>query len=181
MKNQIELAAKNAALTKLVKDWSELVTAADGLAESKIKLVNLGRKIGICIQELCGHNQVNFTFFNSLAGQLPPTLTFEAAKKCVKLANSMPEPAKTLDDANRAEQLLLEATGMSDCPKRLEQHTSRDVAPATFFFSAFAEIREKVSKKIVGWSDWDDDTRDGVRREVERAEKWIAEVKGAMQ
>lgn len=180
MKTQIEIAAQIRAIAEVGKSWGEMVSEAQSLAASKIKLVNLARRVGIGIQEICGRDQLQLNFFQTFAAKLPPGLTFAAAKNCVKLANAMPEPAKTVEDANRAEQLVFEATGVMEAPKRLEQHTSRDVAPATFFFTTFAEIREKVNKKIAGWSEWDEETQEGVRREVERAEKWIAEVKTAI-
>lgn len=175
--NTLTLAAKTASIETIAADWNGLISEAKNFSESKIKLVNLGRRVGLGLQELCGHQQIGFSFFAQVQAQLPKTLTFEAAKKCVKLANVMPEPAQTMLDAHNAEQLLLEATGIIEEPKRIEAQTSREVAPATFFHSTLSDARDKILKRISEWDLWDDDTREGVRREIERAESWIAEVK----
>ena len=180
MNTTLTLAAKTAAINSIAADWNALFIEAENFAESKIKLVNLGRRVGIGIQELCGHAQIGFSFFAQVQAQLPKTLTFEAAKKCVKLANVMPQPAKTLLDAHNAEQLLLEATGIIEEPKRIESQSSREVAPTTFFFNTLSTARERILSRINEWDSWDDDTRDGVRREIERAEQWIADVKGRL-
>jgi|APGre2960657404_1045060.scaffolds.fasta_scaffold03325_3 hypothetical protein len=179
--NTLQIAARQAAIDGVASDWAELLNEAHDMARSKIRFVNLGRKIGIGIQEACGHNQIGFSFFNEIAAGLPASLNYEAARKCVKLANAMPQPAKTIEDAEAVEQLLLEASGVVDAPKRLEQHTTRDVAPATFFFKVFGELRERVSKKIATAKEWDEDTRGGVLTEINRAEKWIAELREAVQ
>lgn len=179
--NTLALNARKKAIECINRDWAQLICEAGKISESKIKLVNLGRRIGIEIQEVCGRDQLAFGFFQGFSQDLPESLTFEAAKKCVKLANILPEPVKTIEDANRAEQLLLEAAGLVEAPKRLEAHTSRDVAPRTFFFTAFADLRIKVTQKIMDWEKWDDETREGVRQEVMRAEKWIADVKQSLR
>lgn len=175
--NTLPAAAKEKTLQGIATNWQKACAIAAQVGKSKIELVNLGRVIGLQIQELAGRDQITFYFFNQNAPALPPTLTFDAAKKCVKLANSLAQPVATIQEAERVEQMLLEATGTVEAPKRLEHHTSRDLPPATFFFSVFTDAREKITKKLAGVETWDDDTRESVKAEVARAEKWIADVK----
>jgi hypothetical protein len=175
--SNIELAAKSKTIEGINRNWDKVRSIAADIGQNKISLVNLGRVIGIQLQELAGRDQINFAFFNHHAADFPPSLNFEAAKKCVKLANNLAQPVKTIQEAERVEQMLLEATGTVDAPKRLEHHTSRDLPPATFFFSVFTDAREKITKKLAGASTWDDETRESVKAEVARAEKWLEQVK----
>lgn len=174
----MNLTSKTEILTTISADWERALTIAKGVDASKIELVNTGRSIGLKLQSLAGKNQISFAYFHSLEDELPKSLSFESARKCVKLASSLKNPVATIAEANRAEQMMLEATGISEPRKRLGLHTSRDLPPATFFFSVFTDAREKITKKLSTIEDWDDDAKESVRGEIARAEKWIEEVKG---
>ena len=154
-------------------------TAVD-VAGGYVKLANIGRRIGIMLQALCKHDQISFAFFQAFDGQLPKGMDYNAAKKCVKLANAMPDEAKTVDDIRKAAQLCFEITGITDEPKRLEQQISREVSPVVFFNTVFSDIRVKVYEKIASWNSWDDMTRESVKTEIARAEKWISDIKARL-
>lgn len=152
-----DAAAKMAAKAKktlfegIAREWEAARGAADKAGKLEIEAVNRLRQVGMKLQEVTGREQVHLEFWHDLSEKLPKELTFKAAKFCVHLARNVTEPVKTLDEARRTRQLMFEAFGMADAPKRLEAQTQHDrnvwsdfVAGAASFSSLFTKLEREA-------------------------------------
>jgi len=176
----LALAAKESTLAKIRLDWSRLLNMGDELESRKIKFVNLGREIGLSLQGLCGHEQMRLSFFENIKAELPDKLTFSAAQKCIKLANALADPVATIEEAGRAEQLLLQAAGIEDEPERSGPQAARDSTPDTFVFTTLATAKDRLMRRLADVSQWDELTRQSVREQIAKHKAWLVEIEAAL-
>lgn len=178
--NQIELASKTALIKKLSQDWKDLSALGATLCEKKIEFVNLGREMGIGLQAMCQHEQMPFSFYQSIQKDLPKEFSFKLVQKCVSLANALPEPVKTINEANRVESQIMLALGFTEEPHRNEIQQSHYQTPYTSVVNVFIRARADLFKQFSDSAEWDSDMRKSVREEVEKFEKIIQELKAKL-
>jgi len=174
---QIELQSKTASLDKLNRDWKKLSELGRAVCDSKIELVNLGREIGIGLQTLCQHEQMSLSFFETIKKQLPDGFNYLAVQKCIHIAIALPEPARTIDEANHVESQTMLALGLIDQPHRTAIQTRHDSTPDTAIFMTFAAAKDKLFRQFEASGQWTESTKESVRREVEKFEAVIAQIK----
>lgn len=178
--NSVVIAADTAAITKLHLDWATLKDLGGSLSRNKIKFVNLGREIGLGLQGLCKHEQINLTFFEHHKSLFPESFTFQSAQRCVHLAKALERPIETLDEANRVECQMLLAGGFLEEPHRTEKQSSHYSTPDTFIFTTLAVAKERLLKRIGEAEDWDKETRASIVRQVEQFEATLAVIKAKL-
>lgn len=177
MMTQIEQRSKAASIDKLTRDWKKLSELGKSVCESKIELVNLGREIGIGLQTLCQHEQMSLSFFETIKKQLPEGFSFLAVQKCIHIANALPEPAKTIEEANHVESQTMLALGLIEQPHRTSIQNRHDSTPDTAIFMALASAKDKLFKQLESSKDWTASTKESVRIQVEKFEAVIAQIK----
>ena len=74
----------------------ELTLTGAGIQGSLVTYANTAREIGLKLQSWCGHEQINFKFFEARCANLP--FDFDRARRFVRIALAMPKPAKTVED-----------------------------------------------------------------------------------
>jgi hypothetical protein len=174
---QIEQLSKNASLQKLARDWKKLSDLGHSVCDSKIKLVNLGREIGIGLQTICQHEQMSLSYFETIRTQLPEGFTYTAVQKCIHIANALPEPAKTIEQANHVEAQTMLALGLIEQPHRTAIQNRHESTPDTAIFMALASAKDKLFKQLETSKDWTASTKESVRIQVEKFEAVIAQIK----
>ena len=174
---QIELRSKNASLDKLNRDWKKLSELGRSVCDFKIELVNLGREIGIGLQTLCQHEQMSLSFFETIKKQLPEGFTFLAVQKCIHIAIALPQPARTIDQANHVESQTMLALGLIEQPHRTAIQTRHDSTPDTAIFMALASAKDKLFKQFQSSETWTASTKESIRIQVEKFEAVIAQIK----
>lgn len=144
----IALAAHQAGIDKINTLYVRLLEVASTAADTKIKAANIAREMGIHLQELSGHVQINFQFFLGIQSQLPKEFCFESAKKCVMIANQFPKPLKTLEEAKRVEQITFQAAGLLEMPESRQLQYLSPVTPLTLFANTLGAAKERFQKWI---------------------------------
>jgi hypothetical protein len=174
------MGVKAASIIKVRFDWTAIIDLGAQLERNKIRFVNLGREVGLALQGLCEHEQMRLSFYEHIKHELPPSLTFSAVQKCIHLAQHLPSPVSTLEEANRVEAQLMLAGGFLELPKRTEQQVSHAVTPIVFMFSVIADAKDKLFRRMEEVEQWDDVTRANVRQQIERFEAALAELKAKL-
>lgn len=172
-------AADEAALNRLQTDWQSLNTLLGRVEADQVQCVNLGREIGLYLQGLSGHKQIRFGFFEQLAEKFDDSMRgfdFNAAQKCVYLANTLPEPVKTLAEARNYIQPLFLAGGFIEVETRVEPQKSHEVPPTTFFGAMFGKTEVELKKRFAERTKWDAQTRESVRGVIDRHKKFLEEL-----
>ena len=177
--NAIELHANSAQLTKIHADWAMFLNIGEQIRDRQINAVNLGREIGLGLQGICQHKQIDLAFFNQLQREkkLPENMNFSAAKRCVHLANALPEPVTSIEEAQRMMQEVFLAGGFMELTERTEPQRSHEQTLPTFVFSVFGAAKDRITKRIEDFSHLDDDSRETVRKQIEDHERWLREIK----
>lgn len=165
--HNLVLAARSAGIDKLAEDWSKLLSVGQAMVQSKIAFVNLGREIGIGLQGLCQHDQIKLSFFETIKSRLPESLTYAAAQKCIHLANNMPLPAVTIEDATRVETQLLLGVGFIELPHRAGDQQRHDSTPYTAISMTLNKAKDGLLRQVEDAPKWDDETRTSILRQVE--------------
>lgn len=183
MKNQnqsVDIQATTKLLEEINRKWESLKGLAEQQVSAKIEFANTGREIGLSLQILCKHTQMHLSFFEGIKDQLPATLCYASAQKCIKLANAYPEPIVTLQEAGEAEQWLLIATGEDEEPMRLVDRVANSSTPSTFIWNALSTVEDRIEKRIVSIEQWDNETRKIVKEQICKHRDWLDEVESKL-
>lgn len=175
-KISVASAAAKENLLRIAGLWERLEAVAQSLVGSKIDFVNTGREIGLSLQMLCQHEQIRMSFFENIKAELPKALTFSVAHKCIQLSNAFPEPITTIEKANHAEQLLLQAIGLQAIPERTGTQSAHDSTPDTFVWNTLAAAKDKLIKRLEDATSWDEEMRASVREQIRKHRLWLNEI-----
>lgn len=143
------------------KDGSEKIT--DG--------INGFRQTGILLQSLCGHNQMKAAFWlDKLDGKF--SFSYRIAQNCIAIANRMPKPAKTIQEAVQHVQQGLFAAGQIELSERTEGQTASPISPIQRFLNEMTLIRQPFQKSIRAqpMEQWESEALDTFLSETE----WLA-------
>jgi hypothetical protein len=165
---RLAVKARTALLQSASRDWESARASVSEAARLEISALNKLRTCGLKMREAAGKEQVNFTFFRMCESSLPKTMSFQAAKFCVHLSRSLEKPIETLDEARSARQMLFEAFGHSQAPKRIEDQSSHEYNPWSDFVnvaSSFTSLFTKLETDLM--SDWGKDKLSTFLRETE--------------
>ena len=175
----LELQASESLLAEINRKWESLRQLAEQQVAAKIEFANTGREIGVALQMLCKHTQMHLSFFEGIKAELPGTLGYVAAQKCIKLANAYPEPIVTLQEAGEAEQWLLIATGEDECPMAKDR-IANSSTPVSFVWNTCATMESKTEKRFESLNDWTKETREIVKERLEKHLEWGAGLKAKL-
>lgn len=118
---------------------------AQGISENTIGAVNVARELGLHIQGICGHKQMDKIFWRTrCAGKL--NFTFDQAKGFIAVANKTPEPVKTLGEAVHLIQMCLIADNLLTLPERTESQHAHQFDLLERFVNEFTLIRQQLVK-----------------------------------
>lgn len=145
--------AKAALLLSTSANWQRAKALVEEAARCEIRAINLMRDIGIALQEARQRERISFEWFNGdrgkgLAGacdSLPASVTFRALKFCVSLARSFSRPVTSLDEARHARQMMFEAFGQSQPPRRAKKQKGHDRNPWSAFVSGASSLSALVA------------------------------------
>lgn len=174
----LQRAATDASIEKLAADWAEAMNLCGEIGSKQIEATNKAREIGLTLQGLCGHEQIHLSFYENLKDKLPKdgalkNFTFDAAKRCVHLANNLKQPVTTVAEAQRAIQTVFIAGGFVEIEGRSVAQLSHDSTPYSFILDSLLGLQTKLEKKIKD-TPLDEMTRGSVRREIEKHKTWLA-------
>jgi hypothetical protein len=172
--------ATEESIRKINQDWGELLSLGANVSEAKIQFVNRGREIGLTLIGLCGHEQMRLSFFENIKAKLPGTLTFNSVQKCIHLAHALPEPVRSVEEANRVETQMLLAGGFMELPHREGAQRSHEVSTDVFIFTTFATAKDRLFKKLEDAATWDEQTKASVRQQVESFRKALVEIEAKL-
>ncbi len=178
--NQLAKQAGETALASIPIKWKKLQGKLKQAKDSQIDSVNIAFEIGVTFQEICGHNQMRLSFFENIKAKLPRGLNYNAAKGCIHLANTLPGPVKTLEDASRAMQSVFQAGGFLEIAHRSEPQQSHAVTPVIAFYNAFTTCKEQIRKQIGGRRIEDEDVKNGIREQIKAQREWLDKVEAEL-
>lgn len=144
------------------------------VAASQIELTNRARAIGCMVQSWCGHQQMNFQFFQNHRAELPKEISFTALKNFVAIARRLPGKVDTLADARRVWQATFESAGLLELPERTERQNPASVSRFVELVKCLGKVREVLS----GWNrdqpfeTWTAETRQAVAAQIEPLAKF---------
>lgn len=165
-------AMKREAVTAEIKIITNLFKDFDGEAnkveQATINAVNTGRQIGLHLQAMTGHKQIDLDFWKARCeGQLP--FNFDKAKQFVSFANKMPRPAETIQEAIQFVQGILIADDLLQLPARTGAQNATMASPFQKFVGYLTAIRAPFSKIIssVPMEKWESQELDDFLSETE--------------
>lgn len=127
--------AREALLESVQRDWDHAEQAADAAAKLELIAINRLRNCGLKLCEAAGREQIGFEFYRMHSDSLPKRMSFQALKFCVHLCRNFAEPIQTIDEARSARQMLFEAFGHSETPKRIAEQSAHESNPWNTFVS----------------------------------------------
>lgn len=134
------------------------------VAASQIELTNEARRIGLLVQSWCGHDQMNFQFWENHRAELPKGVSFEMVKTFVAIARRVPDEVEKLEDARRVWQMDFQAAGLLELPERTERQQ-----PASL--PRFVQLMNTIGNARNVLADWNRD---------EPFEAWSGETRQAV-
>lgn len=127
------------------KAFGKFTEAANQIKSRTIAASNLGREIGIHLQTLCGHEQVRFDFWQAKCiGKSP--FDFKTAQSFVAIANRMPTPAETLEEALPVLRQCFFAGNLLADAQRTEPQARSNVSLMERFLGEFTLMRQPLKK-----------------------------------
>jgi len=127
--------------------WKKFDATAKSIEANTVESANLARELGLHLQILCGHDQLDLGFWQTrLADKLP--FPYKSAKIFVAVANRMTEPAKTLQDAAQFVQQLLIANGSLQLAERTEAQTASVISVFQRFLAEIT-LERALFKKVL--------------------------------
>lgn len=126
----------------------EFRTLKISTSEQLLKMLKLGREIGIGFKEWRGHEQMKFEFWASFArdnlSKLTEVTTIEDAERFIRIANRYPDDIEHFDGIAATVQMLLVDTPA----QRTEPQRASPVTPLTHFMNTIGTARERFEKWI---------------------------------
>lgn len=150
--------ARDALLQSVKRDWDHAAEAADQAAKLELVAINRLRNCGLKLCEAAGREQIGFEFYRLHSDSLPKRMSFQALKFCVHLCRNFSEPIQTIDEARSARQMLFEAFGHSETPKRIAEQSAHESNPWNTFVSISSSFTGLFGKLETGEMDkWGQD------------------------
>lgn len=119
------------------KHWNQAVEAKHGIDREKIKAFNELREAGISLNEASGREQLTFNengrefVRKELLPHLPEGMTVSKVQCCCHIANTVPEPVKTIEELrveqDKMEPFLTEHFGESKKKIALTSHKAKNL------------------------------------------------------
>ncbi len=160
------------ALVALYKRTNSRHESAEEKVKSASKLqieaLNLLRLNGIDYQIASGKEQAHFDFWKKSQGKIHESFNFRMMQLCIKLANNFPNPIETLDESRAARQMMFEAFGEAESPKRLEAQVAHVKNPWNEIVNGFKCLFSTVSKvtEAKPVRSWSSDERSTFERNI---------------
>lgn len=182
---------RQAHVKEIARTFVQTYLGAKKSAEQELEIANTFLENGILLQGVCGHMQIKFSVYEGLKGDVNAEIrrlmgdnaiewTYWHAKAAVKVANSTTKKFETHKEAKEAIQGAFEIGGFIEIPSRTGPQKSHDVAPSVCIFMALASAKEKIEKRIFDLDSWSGFEASRVRSDIERHEKWLAEIKSKL-
>lgn len=142
----LTVRAKEALLKSAGADWQSAKNAVDKAAGLELSALNWMRDCGLKLREAAGREQIGFQWYHTASKSLPKSMTFPALKFCVHLSRNFEKRIETIDEARSARQMLFEAFGHSETPRRIEEQVSHETNPWNDFVSMASSFTSLFSK-----------------------------------
>ncbi len=154
--------------------------AGKSVGSNLIDAVNLAREIGLELQGISGTEQVSFSFFTThCAKDLP--FDYETVRQFIAITRKIKEPVKTVEEAVPVLQHVCLAQGLLKLPEHRDgPQQSHDTQPVVFVFHTLGTAWERIENRIKDPASLDDETRNGVRDELDRHIKKLTEWRGRL-
>jgi len=155
--------------------YRKFQVAGKSVGYNLIASANLAREIGLELQGIAGAEQMGFGFYTShCAKDLP--FDYEAVKQFISIARKVKEPVKTVEEAVPVLQQVLLRQGLIEMPCAREgPQNAHDTAPVTFVFHTLGTAWERIENRLKEPDKLDDETREGVKAELDRHIKKLME------
>jgi hypothetical protein len=172
----VAVQASQAEIIRIRANWSMYLNLGEQVESRMIRAAELLRILGLDLQGLCAHEQMDFSFFKRIEAELPERLTFQAVRTCMAIARAHPKPITDLKEANRLKQTLFEVGGFLESPTRATEQIAHTETPYVRFVNTFKSAQDKLTKELAGVEQWDIDMRIKVREQVRKFEAWAHET-----
>jgi hypothetical protein len=136
----LDVAATKTHFAAVSTDWEEVRRLVKQSAETEVAAMNLLRGIGISLQSAAKREQISMAFLEAHKDDLPGSLTLKAARLAVHLAQTNPEPIKTLGEARAARQMMFSVFGEAEIPHRKTAQIARGHNPWSEFVAVSATL-----------------------------------------
>jgi len=104
-------------------------------------------------------------------------MSYQVFQWLISAARKLPEKIRTMEDVLPALQLNLFASNLLEMPERAAPQEAHDTTPTVSVFKWLGRVRVNLEKTFADVDHWDPDTRNDVRTEIEKTEKWLADWK----
>lgn len=143
---ELQSRALATGIATIGQDYAQFSDAVASIESSGIFAVNIARKLGIELKQICGHEQVNFKFWQAHGKELP--FKFESAKIFIAIADKVAEPVRTIQEAAAHMTGIFQAQGLLEMSERTEKQTRSTVSIMEKFFGAFTAARVPFEKAL---------------------------------
>lgn len=171
-------AALDARMKHDARKFEEFKAQATGIEDHCVRAGRLGREIGMSFNEyhLPAHAESAEVYYNQ---HYKPVLKMEFArfKWFMAISRKLPENPRTMQDVLPALQLTLFAGELIELPERAGPQQSHEQTPYTFFFNVLGGLKVDFEKRFKDVDKWDAQTRESVRKEIEKAEQWLEDAR----
>lgn len=146
----------------------EFQTQCASVAASQIDLTNRARQIGLLVQSWCGHEQMNFEFWQKHRAELPKEISFDTIKHFVAIARRLPEKVAKLEDARRVWQTTFQSAGLLELPERTEAQKPVAVSPFVALVREVGSVRQVLAdwNRDEPFESWNRETRMAVAAQI---------------
>lgn len=172
--------AQTSMLEKIDRIWMRFQSLEGRPEKVLVEGVNLLRESGLHLQGLAGHERMAKGRFLKLRDRLPPTMDFDKAKNCIRLAHKFKTAKATLQDCGGEESTVMLVRGAVKTRHREGRQQSHEETPFVTVVGIFSDIRIPMDKLFQGRADWDKGMRKSIGDEFARQIKWLGEMKGKL-
>ena len=133
---------------QVAKDFKAAKAATEKMETDCIAAANACRAVGIRLQTLCGHEQIDIEFWqkNDCGKKLP--FDFNSARIFISIARKMPKPAKSLAEAAPLTQLMFQSANLIELAHREESQRALTVSILQKFFAEITTVRQPFEKAL---------------------------------
>lgn len=172
--------AQTSTLEKIDRIWTRFQSLEGRPEKVLVEGVNLLRESGLHLQGLAGHERMAKGRFLKLRDRLPPTMDFDKAKNCIRLAHKFKTAKATLQECGGEESTVMLVRGAVKTRHREGRQQSHEETPFVTVVGIFSDIRIPMDKLFQGRADWDKGMRKSIGDEFDRQIKWLGEMKGKL-
>ena len=146
-----------------------------------VPAANITRELGLSFEEYWLPNDA-VPAENHFNAHYKPVLkmSFAVFRWIIAAARKLPEKSRSMEDLYPALKQMWFAGELIEEGERAEPQEAHDATPVVTVFDRLGKARVALDKTFEGIADWDEDTRAGVREQVNRHEEWLRGIKAKL-